>query len=176
MSIADCRVRTHKERVKCARGYYKPPHTPFRLSIIDREAIVEFYLLEDLAKLYRSRLSDLYNAKKEFDTKIQNTYAGIIYFLDSSISIAHCCIISGDYKCVWSNINEHALIVDSKSDKHLSDFYKITEEMYERFCNILIEMSKETAALETRDELNKAREELPIAIQKIIAEAKHKIN
>lgn len=165
MSTKNCHVRTHKERVKYVRFLLETETYKSRLiSNIDREAFVVFLLLEDLDKLYKKRFEYKLNDKREHDYKILKTYDEIIYFLNSSITIAHSCIITGHYKTVWSNVSEKALIAASESEKHIFDFYKLVKEMCVKFCAEVEEMKKETAAVETFIEL-----------EEIITEVKQKI-
>ncbi len=116
-------ITSHKTRVKRANEYIK--NSPERITIIDREAFVEFYLLEDIERLYKYRLS------KE-QAKVPETHAGelakqrnmqkfsnILEIFQSVIEIAWALIDDAHYKEVWRAINEHALMIAAGSSKNL---------------------------------------------------------
>ena len=54
-------------RVRVARANELINQLPERISIIDREAYVEFFLLEDIVRLYEYRLNQ--ERKKNVETK-----------------------------------------------------------------------------------------------------------
>ena len=126
-------ITTHHDRVRRANEYRAKSPEP--ISIFDREAIVEFYLLEDVVRLYQFRL-----AREE--AKVVNTRAGrmakerniakykaIIDIFMSTVEIAWGEIDAGNYKIVWSNIPEHALMVAANSIKYLPQLRDIAVKM-----------------------------------------------
>ena len=56
-------ISSHRSRVKRAEEYRK--NSPEKISIFDREAFVEFFLLEDIERLYTYRYQKVKNKKKE---------------------------------------------------------------------------------------------------------------
>ena len=56
--MAEKIIRSHRQRVKAAKDLIpsNPIYRGERISIVDREAFVEFFLLEDIRRLYQMRL------------------------------------------------------------------------------------------------------------------------
>ncbi len=120
-------IRSHRARVKQAKELIKndPKFMNERISIVDREAFVEFFLLEDIVNLYNMRLSEekAYVPHGPVDEKgkqinIQK-FSAIIKVFDAAIGSARAAINSGDYKKVWKAIHEGALIAAANSVKNL---------------------------------------------------------
>ncbi len=118
-------ITSHRFRVKRAEEARK--NSPEKISIFDREAFVEFYLLEDIVRLYEYRLE--MEKKKNVETRAGEMakrrniekYTALINIFKSAIEIAWGEITSGNYKAVWKAIPEHALMVAANSLKYLPE-------------------------------------------------------
>ena len=118
-------ITSHRSRVKRAEEARK--NLPEKISIFDREALVEFYLLEDIVRLYQYRLD--VEQKKHVETRAGQMaqkrniekFTAIINIFKSAIEIAWAEITSGNYKAVWRAIPEHALMVAANSLKYLPE-------------------------------------------------------
>lgn len=116
-------ITSHRSRVQRAEQARK--QSPEKISIFDREAYVEFYLLEDIVRLYKYRLER--EQKKVVETrpghiaKERNIrkFSAIINVFTAAAEIAWGEIDSGNYSVVWSNIPEGALMLAANSLKHL---------------------------------------------------------
>ena len=95
------------------------------ISIIDREAIVEYYLLEDIHRLYKYRLekeermpprTEAEQIEKESNIKKFNE---IIKLFDSVLETAWSLINSGAYAPIYRAIPEHALYIAAGNIKYL---------------------------------------------------------
>lgn len=144
--MADKTIRTHRERVKQANDMLKN-HSRYsheRISIIDREAFVEFYLLEDIVTLYEKRLEGEknYNPIGRADEKGRCTniakFSAIINVFNAAIGAARAAISSGDYKKVWRAIHEGPLVVAANSVRYLP---KLREMAVELLCELSKDMS-----------------------------------
>lgn len=118
-------ITSHRFRVKRAEEARK--NSPEKISIFDREAFVEFYLLEDIVRLYEYRLET--EKKKKVETRAGEMakkrniekFTALINIFKSAIEIAWGEITSGNYKTVWKAIPEHALMVAANSLKYLPE-------------------------------------------------------
>lgn len=118
-------ITSHRFRVKRAEEARK--NSPEKISIFDREAFVEFYLLEDIVRLYEYRLE--MEKKKNVETRAGEMakrrniekFTALINIFKSAIEIAWGEITSGNYKAVWKAIPEHALMVAANSLKYLPE-------------------------------------------------------
>lgn len=116
-------ITSHRFRVKRAEEARKK--SPEKISIFDREAYVEFYLLEDIVHMYEYRLERERN--KVVETRAgemarranMEKFSAIINIFKSAIEIAWGEISSGNYEAVWSSIPEHQLMAASNSPKYL---------------------------------------------------------
>lgn len=112
-------ITSHKSRVKRANEYRAT--SPERISIIDREALVEFYLLEDVLRLLEWRLGESIRDYK--DVTEQNepfgkqatqsniaTFTAMIDIFKATINVSRAQIRCGNYKAVWRAIPEHVLM------------------------------------------------------------------
>ncbi len=130
-------IRSHMARVKQANETLKkhPKFSRERISIIDREAFVEFYLLEDIVKLYNIRLGEekAYVPQGRADEKgrKQNIekFSAIINIFNAAIGAARSAINSGDYKKVWKAIHEGALMAAASSVKNLPELKSLAIEL-----------------------------------------------
>ena len=145
-------ITSHRTRVRRAETARK--NSPEKISIFDREAYVEFYLLEDIVHLYEYRLDT--ETKKNVTTragemaKVRNIkkFNAIIKIFTSAIEIAWGEITSGNYKAVWSSIPEHALMVAANSLKYLPELRAIAVKMLKNLSNEALEAAKERVALD----------------------------
>ncbi len=116
-------ITSHRSRVK--RANEARARSPEKISIFDREAYVEFYLLEDIVRLYKYRLER--EQKKVVETrpgriaKERNIrkFMAIINVFTAAAEIAWGEIDSGNYSLVWKSIPESALMLAANSVKHL---------------------------------------------------------
>lgn len=145
-------ITSHRSRVKRAEEYRKK--SPERISIFDREAFVEFFLLEDVLKLYEYRLSKLTNKTAETRSGIMaqqkniEKYINIINLFKSIIEIAEGQIYDGNYKAVWQSIPEHPLMVAAGSIKHLPELRAIATKMLRDLYDETIKVIEQNALLE----------------------------
>lgn len=154
--MAEKTIRSHRERVKEANNTikYHPYYKTNNISIIDREAFVEYYLLEDIVKLYTQRLDREQKrvtygrlGEKSRITNIEK-FSAIIDIFNAAADVAIGEINSGNYKKVWKAIPEGALMVAAGNTKNL---YKLKDMAIE----LLRELSKDrTDAQETVQKMN----------------------
>lgn len=135
--MAEKTIRSHRARVKQANDTLKnnPRYKRERISLIDREAFVEFYLLEDIVKLYNTRLREeqAYTPQGRADEKgkRQNIekFSAIIAVFNAAIGAARSAINSGDYKKVWKAIHEGALMAAANSVRSLPELKSLAIEL-----------------------------------------------
>lgn len=126
-------ITSHRSRVRRAEKVRK--ESPEKISIFDREAYVEFYLLEDIVRLYEFRLEreqkKIVETRQGQITKERNIrkFSAILNVFKAAIEIAWGEIDSGNYKVVWKNIPEHSLMVAANSLKYLNTLCSIGTEM-----------------------------------------------
>jgi len=145
-------ITSHRERVKKAE--MRRRESPEKISIFDREAFVEFYLLEDIVRLYE------YRQQKEL-TKVVTTRAGeiakkrniekfsaIINIFKSAIEIAWGEIDAGNYKAVWRSIPERALMVAANNLKYLPEMRDLAIKLLKNLSNEALEATAENMELE----------------------------
>ena len=126
-------ITSHRSRVKRANDYISK--SPERISIFDREALVEFYLLEDIERLYEYRLAE--EQKKHVQTRAGemarsrniSMFSAIVQLFKSAAEVAWGEITSGNYRAVWSSIPEHALMVAAPNIKNLSKLRYLAVKM-----------------------------------------------
>ena len=155
--MAEKIIRSHNERAKQVNEMLKtePYYNCQRISIVNREAFVEFLLLEDINRLYNIRLKQekAYIPKGRADEKGKQLniekFSAIIKIFDAAIGVARAAIQSGDYKKVWKAIHEGALMAASKNGvKNLPELRQLAVDMlrdilgdtvYAREANSLLE-------------------------------------
>ena len=111
--MAEKYPRSHRARVRQANDTLKnnTKYKGQRISIIDREAFVEFYLLEDIVKLYDIRLKEeekyVPDGRMDQMAKERNIakFSAIIDVFKAAVGAARAAIDSGDYKRVWKAIH-----------------------------------------------------------------------
>ena len=160
--MAEKVIRSHRARVKQANETLKnnPRFKRERISIIDREAFVEFFLLEDIVKLYNIRLREekAYIPRGRADEKgrQQNIekFSAIIDVFNAAIGAARSAINSGDYKRVWKAIHEGALMATANSVRNLPELKRLA-------IDLLRELSSDmTYSLDVRRELEEDLDDL----------------
>lgn len=135
--MAEKILRSHRARVRQAKETLKnnERYRGQRISIIDREAFVEFYLLEDIVRLYEVRLANEqnYHSDGRLDEMARQRnmkkFSAIIDVFKAAVGAARAAIDSGDYKKVWKAIHEGALMAAANSVKNLPELKKMAIEL-----------------------------------------------
>lgn len=106
-------ITSHRYRVKRANETIK--EWPIKVSIFDREAFVEFYLLWDIIELYE-HLIKVQKARQPATARGEESKARTLELLNAILAVfktaADICedqLYLGHFKNVWGSINEHAL-------------------------------------------------------------------
>ena len=156
-------ITSHKTRVLKAKEQLKNWFE--KVSIFDREAFVEYYLLEDIIRLYE------YKVKQE--KKIQpDTVRGQMLqkenlrkfesVLVTFKSIAETCYAqmrNSNYKIVWKNIPEGVLMKMASKVSYLNDLIEMSNEMFEKISSEAIQSEKGVKFLKDSNEDLKAHAE-----------------
>lgn len=145
--MAEKIIRSHRARVKQANDMLKnnPRYKGESISIFDREAFVEFYLLEDIVKLYNIRLKEeqAYIPQGRADEKGKRLniekFSAIINVFNAAIGAARTAINSGNYKRVWKAIHEGALLAAAKSVRNLPEMRELAIELLRELSTDMIE-------------------------------------
>lgn len=145
-------ITSHRHRVQKADEWVK--RQPERLSVFDREALVEFYLLEDIARLYEYRLDQ--EKKKVVETrageKVKKVniekFTAILKLFKSAIEVAWGQITSGNYSVVWGAIPEHALMMASSNVKNLPELRKLAVRLLRRLTDEALVATEASVGLE----------------------------
>lgn len=145
--MAEKIIRSHKARVKQANEMLKnnPRYKGESISLFDREAFVEFYLLEDIVKLYNIRLKEeqAYIPQGRADEKGKQIniekFSAIINVFNAAIGAARTAINSGNYKKVWKAIHEGALLAVAKSVRNLPEMRELAIELLRELSTDMIE-------------------------------------
>lgn len=133
-------ITSHKFRVRRAKEELE--NSPeIRVSIWDREAYVETYLLEDIIRLYEYRL------QKELTRTVASKYGesfrrhniesfqAILSVVKQAYDICEANLSMSNYRLVWSSINEGALMRAAGSTKNLPALkalvVKLVKTLYE---------------------------------------------
>ena len=122
-------ITSHRHRVRRAEEYRK--RYPVRITKFDREGYVEFFLLEDVIRLYKYRLKC--EEKKETVTEAgriakaanMQRFSAIVNIFTTAAEVARACLDAGEYKVVWQSIPERKLKVAAGSLKHLGRLKEI---------------------------------------------------
>lgn len=151
-------ITSHSTRVRKAKEAIK--HSPEKISIFDREAYVEFYLLEDIVRLYQYRLekekAKNYTTRAGAMTQKRNLekFSAIIKIFQSAIEVAWGEIDSGNYKVVWKAIHEGALMAAAGNVKNLPELRALAVDLLKELSEeALAATSEDTALEEGLDEL-----------------------
>ena len=180
--MAEKTIRSHRARVKQANDTLKnnPRYKRERISLIDREAFVEFYLLEDIVKLYNTRLREeqAYTPQGRADEKgkKQNVekFSAIIAVFNAAIGAARSAINSGDYKKVWKAIHEGALMAAANSVRSLPELKSLAIELLRELSEDMVvavgvshELDEDLDDLEAHEENVRRVKDLPPTMDEI---------
>lgn len=145
-------ITSHSARVRKAKEAIK--HSPEKISIFDREAYVEFYLLEDIVRLYQYRLekekAKKYTTRAGAMTQKRNIekFSAIIKIFQSAIEVAWGEIDSGNYKVVWKAIHEGALMAAAGNVKNLPELRALAVDLLKELSEEALSATAEDTALE----------------------------
>lgn len=126
-------ITSHRYRVQRANELIS--RLPEKISIFDREAFVEFFLLEDIERLYRFRYEKVKSRHPKtpegifFQKKQLEKVHYLIHMLTGCIEVFNMKIDAGSYADVWKAIHEHQLKVAAGNMKYLDQLVKMTESM-----------------------------------------------
>ena len=161
--MAEKIIRSHRARVRQANETIKnnPRYKRERISIVDREAFVEFYLLEDIVKLYNIRLREeqAYIPQGRADEKGKQSniekFSAIISVFNAAIGAARTAINSGDYKKVWKAIHEGPLMAAANSVRSLPELRALAIELLrELSADMIVAVSEANELDEDLDDLD----------------------
>lgn len=128
-------VHSHAERKKKAEQLRQT--LPMPVGFFDREALVEFLLLEELVNLYTYRLKLAEgrqyitgHGKKSGEANII-AFSALVKLFTTAMEVAESEIYSGNFKAVWSSIPEGALMRAAKSAgrEHMSAMRTLATKM-----------------------------------------------
>lgn len=150
-------ITSHGTRVKRAKEYLK--NYPEKVSLIDREAFVEFFLLEDIERLYKFRLKNIVSAAEAAGTRdgklssaaAERILSASLHLLQSAIEVSKSKLLLGRYSEVWKAIPEGAFMRAAGSTKYL-------EQMKSMLVDLLGQLSPES--LKSMQVVLKREEEL----------------
>lgn len=126
-------ITSHTERLRRAKEYAS--RFPVKLSRFDLEAFVEFYLVEDIRRLYEYRHTVVKSRKKTtregvfYQKKQLEKINYLIYMLDKCLDVLEGKLDDGAYSDVWRAIREHQLKVAAGNLTYLDELIKLTEGM-----------------------------------------------
>lgn len=137
--MAKTTIRSHRTRVQAAKDFLATSsrYSAERISLLDREAFVEFFLLEDIYALYDMRLANAQSRNKNTVAGKYSKQSNIRKFkaflevLGSAMEVAEGMLESGEYAKVRRAIPEALLMIFANSVKFLPTLTKIATEMYE---------------------------------------------
>lgn len=115
---------------------------------------MEFYLLEDIVRLYEYRLEIEKNkvvvtpAGERAKRANIEKFTAIINLFNSAIEIAWGEITSGNYSAVWKAIPEHALMVAANNVKNLPALRKIAVDLLKELSDEAMSAAAENAGFE----------------------------
>ncbi|MBR6071812.1 MAG: hypothetical protein IKP77_03145 [Acholeplasmatales bacterium] len=149
-------ITSHAFRVKRAKEYVK--NSPDKISIFDREAIVEFYLLEDVVELFEYRYNN--ESKKTATTRggemahqrNLKRYELLTKLYTQTAEIARALIDSGEYKIVWKSIPEGNLMKAAKSIKNVAIVKEIGIDLLKELSDEALEL--ERMSIEVEEQLD----------------------
>lgn len=126
-------ITSHRSRVQKAKEIIAERRE--KVSVFDREAFVEFFLLEDIARLYEHRLEEEKSKKVETragqmakERNIQK-FTAVLNLFKSAIEIAWGQITAGNYSGVYQSIPERPLMTAANNTKYLPQLRKIAVKM-----------------------------------------------
>ena len=180
--MAEKYPRSHRARVRQANDTLKnnTKYKGQRISIIDREAFVEFYLLEDIVKLYDIRLKEeekyVPDGRMDQMAKERNIakFSAIIDVFKAAVGAARAAIDSGDYKRVWKAIHEGALMAAANSVRNLPELKKMAIELLRELSEDMIfaqdvshEIDEELDDVEAHEKNVRAVKDIPPTMDEI---------
>ncbi len=180
--MAEKTIRSHRARVRQANETLKnnPRYKRERISIVDREAFVEFYLLEDIVKLYNIRLREeqayIPQGRADEKGKRQNIekFSAIIAVFNAAIGAARSAINSGDYKKVWKAIHEGALMAAANSVRSLPELKNLAIELLHELSDDMVvavdvshELDEDLDDLDAHEENVRRVKDLPPTMDEI---------
>lgn len=159
--MAKTTIRSHRARVQAAKDFLATSsrYSAEKISLLDREAFVEFFLLEDIYALYEMRLANAQSRNKKTLAGKYSKQSNIRKFkaflevLGSAMEVAEGMIESGEYAKVRRAIPEALLMIFANSVKFLPTLTKIATEMYEDLSGESLE------AEDQRDDMTESVEE-----------------
>lgn len=154
--MAEKTIRSHRARAKQAKYIlkYDEYFSTVRVSVFDREAFVEFLLLEDVRNHLVNTHKYVKSQKKEtregvfYQKKQLETIHYLIYMLNKCIDIMHGKLSSGAYSDVWKAIHERQIMVAAGNIKYLDDLVALVETMLSDVDKDALEMAKRKRASE----------------------------
>lgn len=180
--MAEKIIRSHRARVKKANLILSshPRFSQEHITLIDREAFVEFFLLEDIVRLYEIRLNEekAYIPHGRADEKGKQInmrmFTAIIDIFEAAIGVARTAINSGNYKKVWKAIPERPLMIAANTTKRLPELrklavellYDLSDDMMEAL-SVSQELEKSLDALEDHEENVSTVKGIPMTMEKI---------
>ena len=118
-------IRSHGARRKAADTYIKTQKVGERINLIDREAFIEAYLLDDIVNLYKIRLAKEVAKKPSTDAgkmsqeRTIKKFQSLIHLFTSAAEVASDLLDNGCYTPVWRAIHEHALMSAANNLKYI---------------------------------------------------------
>lgn len=144
----DVIIRSHRQRVTDANWIINnvPRYRKEKINIIQREAFVEFLLLEDIVELYTQR-------KKEEEKVRDNStryerraaeeniarFSAVINIFEAAVGVAKALINSGRYLEVSGAIPEYSLMWSINGNKKLAYIRDLAIELLKRLSNSAME-------------------------------------
>lgn len=165
--MAKTTIRSHRARVQAAKDFLATSsrYSAEKISLLDREAFVEFFLLEDIYALYEMRLANAQSRNKKTLAGKYSKEANIRKFkafldvLGSAMEVAEGMIESGEYSTVRRAIPEALLMIFANSVKFLPTLTKIATEMYEDLSGESLEAEDQRDGMTESVEETRAHEE-----------------
>lgn len=149
-------ITSHRFRVK--RANMEIPQLPEPISIIDREAFVESYLLDDIFRLYQWRLERERKISKNIDPNDRvgkmvtdrniAMFTAISKIFAASLQTAEGLKRAGYYKSVWKAIHEGQLMRFAQSIKYLPYLREMAVEMLRQLSKDMLDAGMEVKGLE----------------------------
>ncbi|MGN0796853.1 MAG: hypothetical protein ACI4M5_01450 [Christensenellales bacterium] len=139
--MAEPRIRNHKERKEAAECFLRNN----RITYYQREAYIEFFLIEDIYNLYTYRLKISHlRYQKEKDAYNRHIYSlslqqfcALLDILKKNMILLEAMIQRGEYKVVEKSIPEHKLMRMAANVKNLHKLAELASKLHKR-------MSEET--------------------------------
>lgn len=144
-------ICSHRARVRQANETLRSnlQYSIQRISIIDREAFVGYFLLEDIVRLYNYRLKE----ECHYPSSRQNekNFRAVIDLFNTAITLAYFAIEHGEYKIVWRSIDQKRLMTSAKSVKKMPKLMKLGVKLLRELSEI---SAKALDVRQERDDLD----------------------